>query len=118
MKKTLLEWVKDWDKNKRRFGIKSQDEVIKFDESGMCFKQRIEGLNMFWDWELIQQPIPFLEAVKAYSGGKTIRCEQSGGMVNHFRGGTAFAQIRDENGCSPCYDRIINSKWYVEDSNE
>ena len=65
------------------------------------------------EWELVQEPVPFMEAVKAYSEGKTIRCEQDNGMINRFVGGTKYSQFRDENGCSPCYDRIINSKWYI-----
>jgi hypothetical protein len=117
MKKQLADWIKDWDKNKRRFGIKSGDEVIRFDESGMCFKQNMNGLNMFWEWELIPQNVSFMEAVKAYSEGKTIRCEWEGRTEkweSTYKNGSPYCGILENDGAI-CAKEILNGVWYVEE---
>jgi hypothetical protein len=116
MKKTLLEWVKYWERNKRRFAIKSHVEVIRFDETGMCFNQNMDGLNMFWEWELLQQPIPFMEAVKAYSEGKTIRCEL-GGETRIYDYKVGYGMTNTQR-YAITVGEIFNGTWYAEDRNE
>ena len=78
------------------------------------------GLNTNDEWELIQQPIPFMEAVKAYSEGKTIRCERRN-MSFKFdpRGNISKLNIfeTDNGAILSCID-VIEGTWYVEDSNE
>ena len=69
------------------------------------------------EWELIQQPIPFMEAVKAYSEGKTIRCEGLSGFTYIYKR-CCGDDFRDTNGSAPCVGEILEGTWYVEDSNE
>jgi hypothetical protein len=65
------------------------------------------------EWELIQQPIPFMEAVKAYSEGKAIRCEWNGGYKEYLPCG-----LKCVNTTFAAND-ILNGKWYIkEEPNE
>jgi hypothetical protein len=72
------------------------------------------------EWELVQQPIPFMEAVKAYSEGKTIRCEWEGrtnNWVSIYKNGSLYKDMKECDG-PICAKEILNGKWYVEDSHE
>lgn len=72
-------------------------------------------------WELIPQEIPFLEAVKAFSEGKTIRCE-----YNCY----SYTYIPNENtkvvgdfghlflstcGCRLTTRDVLEGRWYIID---
>jgi hypothetical protein len=73
-----------------------------------------------WEWELIQQPVPFMEAVKAYSEGKTIRCECNCFTapvvcIYTIRGGNG-AMFEDENNHVLTTGEILHGKWYIEEA--
>jgi hypothetical protein len=69
------------------------------------------------EWELIQQPVPFMEAVKAYSEGKTIRCESQNYNTRTYKpNGTD--KLIDQHRIAITTHEIINGTWYVEDNNE
>jgi len=123
MKKTLLEWIKDWSNNRRSFAVKglAPGSIVEFNETGMCFKRSMHGLNLSIEWELVQQPIPFLEAVKAYSEGKTIRCEWGNGLRSVYKNGTmvkALIEITFGVKIPICPKEILQGVWYMEDDNE
>ena len=73
-------------------------------------------------WELIQQPVDFLTAVKAYSEGKTIRCELSDNsnllyaMIKGF--GTFHPMVDKDRKSAITQTEILEGTWYVEDSHE
>jgi hypothetical protein len=77
-------------------------------------KLRITDLTGFEEWELIQQPVDFLTAVKAYSEGKTIRCERVNEITYTYKrkDGDYF---KDTSGSAPCITEILEGKWYVEE---
>jgi len=67
-------------------------------------------------WELIQQPIPFLEAVKAYSEGKTVYSEGTFRYV--YEPNTKGDYFVDNDGDAPSVDEILKNKWYIGEPNE
>jgi hypothetical protein len=80
------------------------------------------------EWELIQQAIPFMEAVKAYSEGKPVDCEICG-KVWHYNPNSIpkdsslgyHLVVTNKCGTSPSIttEEILRGKWTIaEDSNE
>jgi hypothetical protein len=69
------------------------------------------------EWELVQQPVSFMEAVKAYSEGKTIRCEWEGRTEkweSTYKNGSPYCGILENDGAI-CAKEILNGVWYVEE---
>jgi hypothetical protein len=67
-------------------------------------------------WELIQQPVDFLTAVKAYAEGKTIRCERCTTITKYNPNGEYTYDLNDtRTQRAICADEIINGRWYVEE---
>ena len=107
--------------------IAGQTCEIRVDNEGYVmthFSGTFEGfegnIGINTEWELIQQSIPFMEAVKAYSEGKTIRCEWNGRSKkweSEYKNGSLYKGIEEYDG-AVCPEEILNGKWYVEDSNE
>jgi hypothetical protein len=102
----------------------SEYGYIMFERKGYskaCPAGRFEGnVNLNTKWELIQQPVSFMEAVKAYSEGKTIRCERHGARFkfNPFGVPSYLSSFVTEGGASlSCID-VLEGTWYVEDSYE
>lgn len=80
---------------------------------------RLTDLTGFEEWELIQESVPFLEAVKAYSKGKTIRCTLPGDSIElifkeHSECG--YGGWFSSDGDVPVSTRhILDGKWYIEE---
>ena len=82
-------------------------------EGGICVDEYLRGYISEWtEIQKIQQPIPFMEAVEAYSEGKTIRCEINGGYK-----GFSPCGLKHANATFLAND-ILEGLWFVEDSNE
>jgi hypothetical protein len=86
----------------------------------------IDNLAIYNQWELIQQSVDFLTAVKAYSEGKTIRCEFIGyngkkytAIYDDKKENSKYNQLVDNNSdivSDPvCCEEILNGTWYVEE---
>ena len=94
-------------------------EIFWFTDDGVRASRFTPKLNEL-DWTLIQQPIPFMEAAKAYSEGKTIRCERKDikeDSIYEFKG-ISNSPMTDETGNPVSCVEILEGRWYVEDSNE
>lgn len=67
------------------------------------------------EWELVQQPVSFMEAVKAYSEGKTIRCEKNGHVLEYK---PFYGMLKLKTGQAVTATQILEGRWYVEDNHE
>jgi hypothetical protein len=59
--------------------------------------------------EIKPEPVPFMDAVRAYSEGKTIRCEW-GGDVYRYTGD----RMIDHRADAVCPDEILHGTWTIE----
>ena len=75
----------------------------------------IEAVNMPVGTE-IQKPISFMEALKAFNNGKTIRCIYEGDEY-FYKWGIGYMLIdEDKNPISST--EILNGEWYIEGDGE
>lgn len=66
------------------------------------------------EWQLVQQPVSFMEAIKAYKNGKAIRCELIGTSKTYIPHANSI--VPADNTCRPItVDEMLNGKWYIED---
>jgi hypothetical protein len=64
------------------------------------------------------QPVPFMGAVKAYSEGKTIRCESECGVWRYKKEtGTGHMWDIGKPDSVITSTEILEGRWYVEDNN-
>lgn len=66
------------------------------------------------EWELVQEPIPFIEAIKSYSKGKTIKCELPWMITIYKNQGLHNSPLYDNNGRALSFIEILEGKWYIE----
>jgi hypothetical protein len=69
-------------------------------------------------WTLVQEPVPFMEAVKAYAEGKTIRCEIDDNIAKYYptsKLGSLGYFLKTRLGYAVTTGEILNGKWYIED---
>lgn len=67
------------------------------------------------EWEEIQQPVPFMEAIEAYHNKKTIRCESEDFDTRYYNPVVYIgAVIKDTTGIGITSHEILNGKWYIE----
>jgi hypothetical protein len=107
----------------QKIGIK--EGILKWD-TGALFKINIEGyadesmrtagtLDRF-EWELIQPSVSFMEAVKAYSEGKTIRCEiNAEKYIYKPLGEDCYNAVKDDENIAVSAKEILEGRWYVEE---
>jgi len=67
------------------------------------------------DWELVPQPVPFLEAVKAYSEGKTVECKSKGFGTRVYEPGVnhPYAMI-DQSDTAVTAHEILHGEWLIK----
>lgn len=67
----------------------------------------------------IQKPVSFMEAVKAYSDGKTIRCDykefNGEETTNIYKYGGIDKPIEDTCNFGISTREILNGKWYIKE---
>jgi len=63
------------------------------------------------EWTLVQQPVTFLEAIKAFDEGKTVRHDGEFPHTYKYDDG----DVRDENGNCISSDEVLNCKWFIEE---
>jgi hypothetical protein len=96
--------------------VRSDIRVVKCDGKPIDTHFELHTGFIGIEWELIQQPITFMEAVKAYSEGKTIRCEiGEEARVYDYKVGYGMTNI---DHYAITVGEILNGKWYVEVPNE
>jgi hypothetical protein len=88
--------------------------------NGELFSDEAKSLILYisnnTELEEVETAVPFLEAVKAYSKGKTIRCEiGEEARVYDYKVGYGMTNI---DHYAITVGEILNGKWYVEESNE
>jgi hypothetical protein len=115
MKKTLAEWINDWNLNRRNFSIKTSATTINFDRTGCNFSYNMTGLGLLSVYELIQEPVDFLTAVKAYSEGKTIRSEYAGHRWFYIPREDGNGWITNSNDNPVGKEEILEGRWFVEE---
>lgn len=67
----------------------------------------------------IQQPVSFMEAIEAYSKGKTIKSieKEDGQIFTYIYIPDDIADcIEDDTHCAMTAREILNAKWYIEES--
>jgi len=62
-------------------------------------------------YPIIPQPVSFMEAVEAYSEGKTVECKHDGQMHN-YKISRGFG-MTDENADAINHDEILRGEWYI-----
>lgn len=62
------------------------------------------------------KPVPFMEAVKAYSEGKTVKCSMGNHTYTpHVVSGESSSAFSDECHLAPSAQEILHGKWYIID---
>lgn len=64
--------------------------------------------------EIKPEPVPFMEAVKAYSDGKTMEAEWNG-TKSTYKNGTMGFGIKDEDGIPICASEILHGEWFIKE---
>ena len=79
------------------------------------------NIDISSEWTLVQEPVSFMEAIKAYHEGKTIRCEyvEEEFIYEPTEEKKVSEQIgfiiRDCDFSSVCTGEILEGKWYIEE---
>lgn len=73
------------------------------------------------EWELVPEPVPFMEAVKAYVKGNMIECKYAGPdgeeQTSEYSKGGAYAQLCDDFGGTAstiCPEEILYGEWFIK----
>jgi hypothetical protein len=77
-------------------------------------------LNISAEWVLVQQPVSFMEAVKAYSRGKTIYCVNVDvGLKNIYKKPDSTNSYMKDT-CHYCITshEILNYEWFIEEGEQ
>lgn len=70
------------------------------------------------EWTLVQQPVSFMEAIKAFHNGETIYCIVDEGKYIYTPKEPEeyhITTITDEHGDGLSSKEILEGKWYIED---
>lgn len=115
--------------NKEQFFINSSDGTVNniFNTVDKCcdFVSSMHVLLM-QEWEQVEEPVTFMEAVKALNTGKTIYCQYTRSYIDtDINKGDALIvniykpnitnELRNEKGKPPILWMILNADWYIKE---
>ena len=66
---------------------------------------------------VVEKPVSFIEAIKAYTNGKDIMCELDGGHIvykNKFCEDNCVNILNDDYGDRISAEEILNGEWYID----
>lgn len=80
-------------------------------------------LNLKSTWNLVNEPVSFIEAIKAYNSAKTIKCtwvedeKEYNTFYNPHGNKTDWGYaVRSEQGYSIDTGLILHGKWFIEEN--
>jgi hypothetical protein len=113
------------DSSKRTLTLDGRGNITIISSLGEDLKNRC--FNPDREWELVQQPVSFLEAVKAYAEGKTISCNigkrtyvyrpNEKAKVFNSMGGYLLVDVYNENEAIST-EEILKGEWFIGGSND
>ena len=94
--------------DERQFTVKviRNQIVIKNSFSHDC------GFSLNDRWTLVEKSVSFMEAMKAFSEGKTIR--HDGDFPHTFVAVDSVFEIKDDRNNGITVNEILNCKWFIE----
>jgi hypothetical protein len=109
----------------KKFKSLTSGEVWKLEGTYMrnfsCSGVSADRLHIDDEWEEIPQEVPFLEAVKSFCEGKTVRCEWYRFSNSHeivseiYKPDCNKATIFKSNkGEAVCAKEILEGEWFIE----
>jgi hypothetical protein len=112
------EMIKALTENPKLSFINSRNTRISIDNDGYVLifgiKDRInENLDINAEWELIQEPVDFTTAIKAFKEGKKIYVIYGVDFKHTYI--NKIGELYDERNDSITYEEILNGKWYIEE---
>ena len=69
--------------------------------------------NINDEWTLIQQPVTFMEAIKAYSEGKTIVCNSSSFGARTYDPSNNLCKVLDNSNNALTHNEILKGTWTI-----
>ncbi|ASN68328.1 hypothetical protein 10S11_66 [uncultured Caudovirales phage] len=99
----------------------NDDGFFKMQMNNVACTHQLDGnLQIRGEWTLIKQPVSFMEAIKAFSQGKTIKCRVPFTLVDDLivykpSKGVLFTELFDNGGAAITQTEILEGKWYIEE---
>lgn len=97
-----------------RLFVRNNKIIIKndFNTDSLC------GFCIDDKWELIQEPVTFMEAANAFMNGKNVKCEyksfSDSSLLNKtFKQGSQKGSMRENDDIT--FYMITEGKWYIEE---
>jgi len=95
--------------------FKSQDTTLKIDSINKDIEKVNRNdiniyININDEWELVQQEVPFVEAIKAHKSGKTIYCLNGNSKATYER-----KELTDRNKVTITDGEILEGHWYIKE---
>lgn len=106
---------------KANFNRVAHKEIFKLNEKGQLVtifsdaeKTDYACPRIDEDWELVQEPVDFMTAIKAYAEGKRIRVVWSSDERIYGTKDKAYP-ILDNRGEGISVEEMLDGLWYIED---
>ena len=100
--------LKFYDREERIISGGNGELIVKYLGEDSC-------LDLDESWELIEDPVAFMDAIKAYNKGKTIKCNFNGDVLYYVPGDDfTYNSLEDTTGYCISLQEILNGAWFIE----
>lgn len=104
---------KSWRVLKKQAGVDIDDSIGLWHPDG-----KHSGITLYIkqdDWEIIQQPVTFAEAMKAFAEGKNVRAEGCPGNPCDSECCKGERLYRAGTRLIICHNEMAHAKWFIEE---